>query len=118
MSTTELPEWVNRKTVETAYRIAKTAQESRRESIAAIGMRAARARDPRLLRALEGGATILQRMSEEQFGSRGMDVGGLYIEATELQLWKNAYTTVDSGQPSLAYQWIYGAAAVLCGYCG
>jgi hypothetical protein len=112
----EIPEWVNERTIEMAYREAQRAQESRQERVAAAGMRAAKARDPKLLKALEGGAETLRKMSERQLGVSGMDVGGIRVQATEYQLWRNAYTTVDSGQPHEAYAWIYGAAAVLCGF--
>jgi hypothetical protein len=111
----EIPEWVNRKTVEEAYRIARKAQESRRESVAAAGMRAAKARDPKILKALEGGSEILRQMSEEQLGKHGVDVGGIYVPATEYNLWREAYIAADEGRALPNFAWIYGAAAVLAG---
>ena len=119
MAAVEIPEWINRRTVEEAYRSANRAMVSRRESMASTWMRAALARDARLLKALEGGAKILQKMSEEQFGVSGLDVGGIRVQATEFQLWEKAYRAVDEGwdRKSMAiFQWIFAAAAVLCGY--
>jgi len=112
---TELPEWINEATVEEAYRRAIRAQQGRRERIAALGLRAARERDARILKALEGGAEILRRMSERQLGVHGLDVAGRRVPATEYQLWRNAYTTADAGTPEANYAWIYAAAAILAG---
>jgi hypothetical protein len=112
---TELPEWVNEHTVEEAYRRASRAQQYRRESLARLGLAAARDRNARLLKALEGGAEVLRRMSERQLGSQGLEVGGRRVPATEFQLWRNAYETADRGTPEANYQWIYGAAAILAG---
>lgn len=111
----ELPEWINEATVEEAYRRAVRAQEARRESIARLGWRAARDRNSRLLKALEGGAEVLRRMSERQLGASGLSVGGRRVPATEFQLWRNAYETADRGTPEQNYEWIYGAAAILAG---
>ena len=111
----ELPEWLTEASVEEAYRRASRAQQARRESLARLGWRAARDRNPRLLKALEGGAEILRRMSERQMGIHGLDVGGRRVPATEFQLWKNAYETADKGTPEQNYEWIYGAAAILAG---
>lgn len=115
MSKIEVEHFVTRKSVEDAYRECRRAQENRRDLMAAHAMRAARAKDPKMLKALEGGATILQKMSEEQMGQSGMDVGGLRVQSTEFQLWRNAYTTMDSGTPQGQYQWIYVAAGFLAG---
>lgn len=111
----ELPEWINEATVEEAYRRASRAQQARRESLARTGLRAARDRNPLLMKALEGGAEVLRRMSERQLGASGLDVGGRRVPATEFQLWRNAYTTADAGDPEQNYEWIYGAAAILAG---
>lgn len=114
----ELPEWINRSTVENAYRLCRIAQATRQQRFADAGMRAARVRDPRLLKALEGGAEILRRMSEEQMGVHGLDVGGIRVQATEYQMWLNAYRMVDEGNMAGAapYEWWIGAAAFLAGH--
>jgi O-acetylhomoserine/O-acetylserine sulfhydrylase-like pyridoxal-dependent enzyme len=111
----ELPEWINERTVERAYRLAQIAQHRRNDIPYKVGMAAARKRSPSLLKALEGGSIILQRMSEKQMGVHGVDVGGIRVEATEYQMWKNAYTTADAGNPEENYAWIYASAAYLAG---
>jgi hypothetical protein len=51
----ELPGWINERTVERAFARASEAQKRHEESLAECGMRAAMARDPRMLLALEQG---------------------------------------------------------------
>lgn len=113
----EIPEWINERTVEEAYRKACRAQESRRESVAAAGMRAAKARDPKLLKALEGGAEVLHRMAVKQWSPSGTLAfhGGVRSAPTEANFWREAYTTVDQGEPMVQFSWIYAAAALLAG---
>ena len=65
---TELPNWINRTSVEYAHGRALEAQRMKDTGMAKAGMRAARARDPKLLKALEGGAEILLAMSNTQLG--------------------------------------------------
>jgi hypothetical protein len=119
MGSSERLEFVTRRSVEEAYRRAKQAQISRRQSMADIGLRAARARDPKLLRTLEEATEILRQMSEEQLGVHGMEVGGsLRVEATEYQMWREAYRMADEDRGIDAlrpFEWIYAGAAWLCG---
>ncbi|MAH47443.1 hypothetical protein CMI37_16585 [Candidatus Pacearchaeota archaeon] len=107
--------------IEYAYSLACRAQVARRQSFADTGWRAALARDPKLLKALERGAEVIERMSEEQFGrtmrTAAEEEQHKYQQGTtEGQLWRNAYTTCDNGTPERSYEWIYGSAAWLCGY--
>ena len=114
----EIPSWINESTVERVYRMANIAQSSRRQSFADRGMRAARARDPKLLKALEGGAEVLQRIQERQHGRTMRDPGtpfGKRVDLTEFTLWREAHKMVDEGTPIRAFEWVYGAAAVLAG---
>ncbi len=114
----ELEQFITRETVEWAYREARKAQAMRRMSVEAQAMRAAKARDSKLLMALQKGAEHLQRMSEEQAGQSGFDVGGHRVAHTELQLWRNAYVSVDRAgpdDPEAQYSWIYVAAGILAG---
>lgn len=114
----EIDGWINRETVERAYARAREAQQRRQQHLADTGMRAARARDPKLLRCLEKGAEILTAMQEEQVGrtrrtsSRYADT----VELTEVALWRKAYEFADRGEPLGQLEWIYGAAAVLAGF--
>lgn len=114
----EIPEWINESTVERAYRRALKAQRLRHENFAQKGMRAARARDGHLLKALEGAAEVLQAMQERQVGRYIRDPGtpfGHRVDLTEYTLWREAYRLADEGKPTLHFQWIYGAAAELAG---
>jgi len=115
----EVEEFVTRGRVEWAYRRAMEAQHYRKQSFADVGWRAAKERDPRLLKVLECSANIISQMDEEQRGQtrRGSDVAfAESVETTVTQLFKGAYETVDRGDPSRALEWIYGAAALMCGY--
>lgn len=116
-ATIELPWHIDRDTVERAYREGKRAQALGSQRYTVVGRRAAKARDPKLLLALQKGAAVLQRMSEEQAGQHGFDIGGRHVEATEFQLWKNAYTAVDAGNASAEgqYMHIWGMGAILAG---
>lgn len=113
----ELPDWINESTVERAYGRAMLFQKQGRMGMAEAGMRAARARDGRLLKALEGGAEILHQMSARQLG-HNYNAAGIKMEATEAQLWREAYKSADSGDPMVQFRWIYGAAAHLAGLTG
>jgi hypothetical protein len=113
----ELSEWINAKTVEDAYIAAKQAQMSRNQNFANTGMRAAHARDPKLLLALEKAAEVLEKMQEDQHGrtKRSSRIFAETTDLTEVSLWKGAYKSCDIGIPHQAYEWIYGAAAKLAG---
>lgn len=115
----EVEEFVTRGRVEWAYRRAMEAQHYRKQRFADVGWRAAKDRDPRLLKVLECSANIVSQMDEEQRGQtrRGSDVAfAESVETTVTQLFKAAYETVDKGDPSRALEWIYGAGALMCGY--
>jgi hypothetical protein len=113
----ELPDWINDTTVERAYGRAMLFQRQGKMSMAEAGLRAARARDGRLLKALEGGAEVLHRMSSSQLG-HNYQAAGVKMEATEAQLWREAYKSADRGEPMVQFRWIYGAAAELAGLLG
>jgi hypothetical protein len=114
----EIDAWINRETVERAHARAQDAQHRRHQHVADTGMRAARARDAKLLRCLEKAAEVLTQMQEEQVGrtrrtaSRYADT----VELTEVALWRKAYEFADKGEPLRQLEWIYGAAAVLAGF--
>jgi hypothetical protein len=113
----EIPEWITDTTVERAYGRAMRFQREGRMGMAEAGLRAAKARDGRLLKALEGGAEVLHRISSNQFG-HNYKAAGIKMEATEAQLWREAYKTADRGEPMVQFRWIYGAAAELAGLIG
>lgn len=119
MSALETTDFLTPRVIERAYGLAMQARDLRKYGIAEAGLRAARARDERLLLVLEKGAEFTGKASEEQNGRTRRDSGTEFymrVEHTEAQLWRNAYVTVLEGHPSEVYQWIYGAAAIVCGY--
>ena len=114
-SSLEIPAWINRRTVEDAYRQGVIARERSDRAFARVGLRAARDRSGRLLVALEGMAETLRRMSDEQAENR-IRLCGQRIDATEYALVREAYTSVDRGDPIEHLAWIYGMGAALAGY--
>lgn len=120
MSATEIEEFINAESVEWAYSQACMAQRDGRQRFADVGWRAAQARDPRLLKALEKAAEIVTAMDESQRGRtrRYAEKLSEQIETTETQLWREAYRLCDEGRAIRHFEWIYGAAALLCGYGG
>ena len=116
MSATEVGEWVNQITVEKAYQRGMQAIHDRNQAFAERGMRAARARDARLLLVLEQGTEIIDRMAEGQMGRTRRDKHSTVAEKTEMlevQLWRKAYEFADKGEPLEQFRWIYGMAASL-----
>ena len=116
----ELEDFVTRGSIEYAYRRCQIEQQKGNQAFANVGMRAARARDSRLLKVLDLASNILLQMDEEQNreNRRTTEVYGETKLTTEVQLWREAYKMGDQGKsddvPHL--QWIYGAAALLAGY--
>ena len=115
----EIEEFVTPKSVEWAHGRAQIAMTEHRQGFADAGWRAALARDPKLLKVLERGAEIVDKLSEEQMGrTRRADAGRTRMssEHTEAALWREAYRLCDEGNPIRNFEWIYGAAALLCGF--
>lgn len=115
----EMEDFLSPERIEHAYGLAKKYQALGRQSFAAAGWRAAQARDPKLLKALERGAEIIDKMTENQYGRTMRSSGATFGETkgtTEQQLWREAYRLCDEGQPIQNFEWVYGAAAWLCGY--
>lgn len=117
----ELPNPVNRRTVERAHSLAKEAQRRQNLALCEAGMRLARMKHPRLLKVLDLAVEVLDSMAEEQSGRMRRDSGtprAWRVYPTEAALWREAYATMDAGQPLAVFSWIYGAAAVLAGLYG
>lgn len=105
--------------VEYAYGRAVAAQERGDQGFATIGWRAAKARDSKLLIALERMAEVTHALQEAQIGRLMRDPGSTYAESrgtSEHQLCREAFRLCDQGNPIQNFEWIYGAAAWLCGY--
>ena len=114
----ELEEWITPELVEAAYRTAIRMQQARALWWADVGLKAAKARDPKLLKALEKAAEVVTKMDEEQRGRtrRHAEFLNHQTETTETQLFKEACRMADQGTPIEHLMWIYGAGAWLCGY--
>lgn len=115
----EVEEFVTPDRLEWAYGKAMEAQSRRNQRFADVGWRAAQARDGRLLKVLECSANIISKIDEEQRGRTRRAVDTPYsesVETTVTQMFRGAYETVDKGTPVRALEWIYGAAALMCGY--
>lgn len=118
MSTIELPRAVTRASVEAAHRFANECQRSQRLGVAEAGMRAARAKDRRLLLVLDKAANILDHEADHQYGRTRRDPRATRADKappTEASLWREAYRLADVGTPLENFSWIYGAAAWLAG---
>lgn len=121
MSTTDIA-WESELTpgrVEYAYGLASKAQHKRYQVFADMGMKKARERDPRMLKALEKMAEFTGAAQENQVGQTIRSTHATFGETrgtTEHQLCREAYKACDQGQPIPHLEWIYGSAAWLCGY--
>ncbi len=122
----EIEEFLTPERVEWAHREANKAHERGRQAFAAVGLKAAKRRDDRMLKVLDISANILHQMSEDQMGRtrraavNSEDNFRMSAEHTEYAMWREAYRLMDEGiDPATKVhplEWIYGAAALLCGY--
>jgi len=105
--------------IEHAYSLAIRRQDAGAQGFADTGYRAAIARDKKLLIALEKMAESTGRLQEWQLGRMMRAPDATHPETrgtTEHQLCREAYRLCDEGRPIRNFEWIYGAAAWLCGY--
>jgi|GEM_PF-2842068 hypothetical protein len=114
----ELEDFVTPYLVELAHQRANEEQQKGNWDWAMIGLRAVRDRDPKIMKALEKAAEILQQMEEDQRreSRRTEERYSHTKESTEYQMWREAYRTADEGDPCENLMWIYGAAAFVAGY--
>ena len=123
MSATEINNFVNRNTVEHAWgtvmRIRREWKDEKRvHPIVEQALRAARARDEKLLVALDKSAEVLARVAEEQTGRTVRDGATEFshrVEPTESAFMRAAYVSVDQGTPIDNYGWIYAIAGIAAG---
>ena len=114
----ELEEFITPEKVEWAHGTACKYQMLKKQYAADQAWRAAKARDPKLLKALEKGAEIIGRMSEAQTGQLRRSTTATFAETrehTESQMWRKAYEFMDKGDPIPDLVWIYAAGALLAG---
>ncbi len=115
----ELQEFITYRRVDEAHRRAILAQERGQQNFADTGFRAAMSRDDRMLKVLELAANVLDHEQEAQYGQTMRSrtaTPGEQVGTTEAQMWREAYRLCDKGSPIRNFEWIYGAAAWLCGY--
>lgn len=105
--------------IEHAYSMGLKARDAGRQGFADTGYRAALARDPRMLIALEAMAETTGRMQEAQMGQTMRSSSATFGESkgtTEHQLCREAFRLCDEGKPIRNFEWLYGMAAFLCGF--
>lgn len=108
--------------IEYAYGLAQRMQTERKQAFADVGWRAALARDEKMLKVMEKAAEYVSALAEDQRGRTRRSAaatGGNYAdtaEFTEVAMWREAYRLMDEGNPIRNFEWVYGAAAWLCGY--
>ena len=115
----ELPEWITGTTLEQAWKRCKDEAERNNLGFAEKGMRVARAREPKMMLALEKGAEVFHHLVEVQYGRTMRDPAtpfGFRVQPTEATLWQQAYEFADKGEPLTQFAWVYGAAAELAGF--
>jgi hypothetical protein len=115
----ELENYITPGRVEHAYGLAIENQHRRNQNFADTGYRAAIARDDKLLKVLELSANIIDKVQEDQMGRTMRSPDCTHVESkgtTAVHLWKEAYRLCDEGNPIRNFEWIYGAAAWMCGY--
>jgi hypothetical protein len=82
------------------------------------GIRAARAREPKLMFVLEQATEVLDGMVESQMGSTMRSSGTEFahrVPPTEMQIWREAYRTADEGQAMDQFGAVYAAAGEFAG---
>jgi hypothetical protein len=113
-----LPYEITYSLVDQAYQKALTAQKQRNQGFADRGMRAARARDAKVMLCLEKATEVLAAEEERQRGRtrRAGIEESEKVHVTELNLFREAYSCADRGTPLVNFEWIYGAATWMAGY--
>jgi len=120
MSSTELTDFVTIQAVERIYRRAVDIHNHVDDNRSQLrqGMRAARARDPKLLTVLERGADLLDKLADEQYGRTRRDPGTAFsarVPITEAKFWAEAFRLADQGDPLPQASHLYAAAGEFAG---
>jgi len=112
----ELPYPVNSYTVERTWMRAKMFQKEERLNLAEQGMRAAKARDKRLLLCLGKAAEVITQMHDAQRGEeQRTSTDYRRATATPVQMLQESYRLADEGKPIIQFSWIYAAFGELAG---
>lgn len=123
MADVVLPETATPARVERIFRRAKEIGDGPfpATGMAAAGLRAAKARDPRLLAALERCAEVIDKLAEDQSGqtrrqeTRQLENWASTRTPTEVNFFREAYTAVDRGEIPDAFGYLYAAVAEWAG---
>ena len=118
-----LPEQITPARVERIWRRAKELGDGVTPEVgmAAAGLRAAKARDPRLLAALEACIECIDELHEGQSGqtrrqeTRQLTAWSETRSPTEVNFFRGAYTAVDAGEVPDAFGYLYAAVAEWAG---
>jgi hypothetical protein len=120
MGRIELDEFVNFKSVEYAYARSIKERDRHNQAFGELGLRVAKARDPKLLMVLDKAANVMIKEDDKQRGQtrHTSENESERRYTTETQMWREAYRMVDEGKAAEVphLMWIYAAAAFLCGY--
>ena len=105
--------------IERAYRTAVEQQKQQNWSWGTPGIRAAKARDPKMMHALERCAEVMHQEMENQSLStrRNAETFAEQQEFTEFQMFREAFRMADEGHHDKMVRllWIDGAVGRLCG---
>lgn len=106
--------------LEWAYGVAIKKLDERETWWPLNAMRAAKRRDPSMMRALDKCAETMLVLQESlnKDVRRLAEFAGGQREATEHQMFRNAFQMADEGchEGMEPYIWIYGAVGLLCGF--
>lgn len=124
MSVTMLPQSVTYAAAEAIFRRSKTLAFNERPNVGSVeaALRIVRARDGRMMLALEQITKVLHAAYEEQLGEWQRQGSRTFAEKPKpevLQAFEQAYTLADQGASFVELQifgWLYAATAEFAGY--
>lgn len=112
----ELPYPIDPFTVERAWMRAKMFQKDEALNLAEQGMRAAKARDKKLLLCLGKAAEIVTKMHDNQRGEeQRTNTDYRRATAAPVKMLQEAYRLADEGKPIIQFAWIYASFGELAG---
>ena len=118
----ELPDFITPALIERAHRRAQAMLQMGQHGLFRQGVRAAQAKDPKLLKMLEVTANHLDHKSDNQAGQTRRDASsdeGDRVQFTEVAMWQSAYEVCERPHMTLddlhPFGWLYAAAAEAVG---
>jgi len=113
----EIP-FINFERLATAYQRANRNFRDGDRRCALVGIRAARARDPKLMKGLERAIEVVDAKNDAVRGQTQRALGVSYADsfpALEVGIFREAYKAADQGRPLEQLMVIYGCVAELAG---